>query len=76
MVPNVITVVGTIIIAISVDVTPINLATGQHQWITMATQIRPINLAAAIAVNNAGGATYLPPLPQTLPMTNPTNYYQ
>ncbi|PYV18299.1 MAG: hypothetical protein DMG21_05410 [Acidobacteria bacterium] len=76
VVPNVITVVGTIIIAISVDVTPINLATGQHQWITMATQIRPINLAAAIAVNNAGGATYLPPLPQTLPMTNPTNYYQ
>jgi prepilin-type N-terminal cleavage/methylation domain-containing protein len=78
IIPNVITVVDTITITLSVDVTPINLATGQHQWITMATQVRPINLNAAIAVNNAGGVNYLPLLPKTLPMTNPTSppYYQ
>lgn len=76
IVPNVITVVDTITVTISVDVSPINLATGQHQWITMATQIRPLNLNAAIVVNSAGGANYLPLLPKTLPMTYPTNYYQ
>ncbi len=76
VVPNVITVVGTIVITLSVDVAPTNLATGKVQWATMATQIRPINLAAAISVNNTGGAIYLPPLPKTLPMTNPANYYQ
>jgi prepilin-type N-terminal cleavage/methylation domain-containing protein len=76
VIPNVITVVGTIIITLSVDVAPLNLATGQAQWTTMATQIRPINLAAAVAVNNAGGAAYLPPLPKTLPMANTSNYYQ
>ncbi len=76
VIPNVITVVDTIVITLSVDVTPINLATGQHQWISLATQIRPLNLNAAISVNVAGGANYLPLLPKTLPMTNPTNYYQ
>jgi prepilin-type N-terminal cleavage/methylation domain-containing protein len=76
IVPNVITVVDTITITISVDVTPINLATGTHQWITLATQVRPLNLNAAIAVNTAGGSNYLPLLPKTLPMTYPTNYYQ
>jgi len=42
----------------------------------MATQIRPLDLQAAITVNRAGGARYLPPLPISLPMTFPSNYYQ
>ncbi len=76
VVPNQITVVGTVVVTISVAVSPKSLESSQPQWFTMATQVRPLDLQAAIAVNNAGGAIYLPPLPKSLPMTFPTNYYQ
>ncbi|TAM83078.1 MAG: prepilin-type N-terminal cleavage/methylation domain-containing protein [Acidobacteria bacterium] len=75
VVPNQITVVGTVVVTISVAVSPKSLESGSPQWFTLATQIRPLNLQAAIVVNNAGGAIYLPPLPKSLPMTFPSNYY-
>lgn len=75
VVPNQITVVGTLIVTISVAVSPESLESESPEWFTMATQIRPLNLQAAITVNNAGGAIYLPPLPESLPMTFPSNYY-
>ncbi|HKT13372.1 MAG TPA: prepilin-type N-terminal cleavage/methylation domain-containing protein [Terriglobia bacterium] len=75
VVPNLITVVGTVAVTISVAVSPKSLESALPQWFTMATQIRPLNLQAAITVNNAGGAIYLPPLPKSLPMTFPSNYY-
>jgi prepilin-type N-terminal cleavage/methylation domain-containing protein len=75
VVPNQITVVGTVVVTISVAVSPKSLESELPQWFTMATRIRPLNLQAAITVNNAGGAIYLPPLPRSLPMTFPSNYY-
>ena len=75
VVPNQITVVGTVVVTISVAVSPRSLESELPQWFTMATRIRPLNLQAAITVNNAGGAIYLPPLPKSLPMTFPSNYY-
>lgn len=75
VVPNQITVVGTVVVTISVAVSPKSLESKLPQWFTMATQIRPLNLQAALTVNNAGGAIYLPPLPKSLPMTFPSNYY-
>jgi prepilin-type N-terminal cleavage/methylation domain-containing protein len=75
VVPNQITVVGTVKVTLSVAVSPKTLETAQVQWFTMATQIRPLDLSAAISVNNAGGAIYLPPMPKSLPMTIPSNYY-
>jgi prepilin-type N-terminal cleavage/methylation domain-containing protein len=75
VVPNQITVVGTVVVTISVAVSPKSLESALPQWFTMATRIRPLNLQAAITVNNAGGAIYLPPLPKSLPMTFPSNYY-
>ena len=75
VVPNQITVVGTVVVAISVAVSPKSLESQLPQWFTMATQIRPLDLQAAVTVNNAGGAIYLPPLPKSLPMTFPSNYY-
>ena len=75
VVPNQITVVGTLKVTLSVAVSPKSLETAQVQWFTMATQIRPLDLSAAISVNNAGGAIYLPPMPKSLPMTFPSNYY-
>ena len=75
VVPNQITVVGTVVVTISVAVSPKSLESQTPQWFTMATQIRPLDLQAAITVNNAGGAVYLPPLPKSLPMTFPSNYY-
>ena len=75
VVPNQITVVGTVVVTISVAVSPKSLESELPQWFTMATQIRPLNLQAAITVNNAGGAIYLSPLPKSLPMTFPSNYY-
>jgi prepilin-type N-terminal cleavage/methylation domain-containing protein len=75
VVPNQITVVGTLLVTLSVAVNPKSLESGQVQWFTMATQIRPLNLSAAISVNNAGGAIYLPPMPKSLPMAFPSNYY-
>ena len=75
VVPNQITVVGTVVVTISVAVSPKSLESELPQWFTMATRIRPLNLQAAITVNNAGGAIYLPPIPKSLPMTFPSNYY-
>jgi prepilin-type N-terminal cleavage/methylation domain-containing protein len=75
VVPNQITVVGTVVVTISVAVSPKSLESTSPEWFTMATQIRPLNLQAAITVNNGGGAIYLPPLPKSLPMTFPSNYY-
>jgi prepilin-type N-terminal cleavage/methylation domain-containing protein len=75
VVPNQITVVGTVVVTLSVAVSPKSLESASPEWFTMATQIRPLNLQAAITVNNAGGAIYLPPLPKSLPMTFPSNYY-
>jgi len=75
VVPNQITVVGTVVVTLSVAVSPKGLEPGPPQWLTLATQIRPLDLQAAITVNNAGGAIYLPPLPKSLPMTFPSNYY-
>jgi hypothetical protein len=40
----------------------------------MATQLRPLNLSAAVAINMAGGARYMVKLPPGLPMTYPTGY--
>ena len=75
VVPNQITVVGTVKVTLSVAISPKALETAQVQWFTLATRIRPLNLSAAISVNNAGGAIYLPPMPKSLPMTIPSNYY-
>ena len=41
-------------------------------------QIRPVNLWAAVSINQTGGSTFLPPMPVGLPMAFPTtisNYY-
>ncbi len=76
VVPTTVTAVGTIVVTLCVAINPTSLETNVPQWFTMATQIRPLNINEAIAVNNAGGTPYLPPLPASLPMTFPTNYYQ
>ena len=77
VIPNQLTVVGTIVITLCVAVNPQAMESGQVQWYSMATQIRPLNLAAAINVNHSNGGTYMPPTPKTLPMANPTSppYY-
>ena len=75
VVPNQITVVGTIVITLCVAVNPQSLETGIVQWYTMATQIRPLNLSAAINVNQSNGSLYLPPTPKSLPMKFPIGYY-
>lgn len=76
VVPNIMTVVGTVVINLSVAVNPQTLETSTPQYYTMATQIRPLNLAAAVAVNQNGGGKFLPKLPAGLPMATPSNYYQ
>lgn len=77
VVPTVFTVVGTVTVTLSVAVNPQALeAGGVIEYYTMATQVRPLNLTAAIAVNSAGGVNFLPALPAGLPMSNPSNYYQ
>ena len=76
IVPTTITVVGTVVVNLSVAVSPKSLETGSLvQWYTMATQVRPLNLVAAVAVANAGGSKFLPSLPVDLPMAYPSNYY-
>ncbi len=75
VIPNQITVVGTIVITLCVAVNPRSLETNVVSWYTMATQIRPLNLTAAINVNNSGGGKFLALIPASLPMTNPTGYY-
>jgi prepilin-type N-terminal cleavage/methylation domain-containing protein len=74
VVPNQVTVVGTIVVTLSVAVNPRSLETSRIEWYTMATQIRPLNLTAAVAINQAGGAKYIVKLPSGLPMTYPTGY--
>ena len=76
VVPTVVTAVGTIVVTMCVAISPKSLETQTVQWLTLATQIRPLNINEAIAVNEAGATPYLPPLPASLPMTFPTNYYQ
>lgn len=76
VVPNVLTVVGTVVINLSIAVNPQDIETGGVQYYNLATQIRPVNLTASIAVNNADGGKYLPLQPSGLPMTNPVTYYQ
>ena len=68
IVPNQVTVVGTVVITISVAESPKNIETNRVAWFTMSTQVRPLNLSAAVAVSRAGGFTYLPRLPAGLPM--------
>ena len=70
-----ITVVGTIVVTISVAVNPRSLESGIIEWYTMATQIRPLNLAGAVAVNQTGGGKFMALTPFSLPMNNPTGYY-
>jgi prepilin-type N-terminal cleavage/methylation domain-containing protein len=75
VVPNQITVVGTIVITLCVAVNPQAMETGQVTWYTMATQIRPLNLTASLNVNNSYGGLYIPPNPKSLPMAVPSTYY-
>jgi len=78
IVPNNITVVGTVVINLCVAVNPESLETGTVQWYTMSTQIRPVNLAAGAEINNENASVYLPaPLvPNASAITIPPNYYQ
>jgi type II secretory pathway pseudopilin PulG len=75
VVPNQVTVVGTLVITLCVAVNPRSLETNRVSWYTMATQIRPLNLTAAVNVNNSGGGKLLPLNPASLPMTIPAGYY-
>lgn len=74
--PSQISVIGTIVVTLSVAVNPQRLESGIIEWYTMATQIRPLNLAATVSVNQIGGYKFLPQAPLDLPMANPTSYYQ
>jgi hypothetical protein len=74
VIPNQVTVVGTIVVTLSVAVNPRSLESLLVEWYTMATQIRPLNLSASVAINMAGGAKYMVKLPPGLPMTYPTGY--
>lgn len=77
--PSVVSVVGTLVINLCVAVNPASLESGGVvQWYTMSTQIRPVNLWAAVSINGTGGARYLPNTPVGLPMTFPSplsSYY-
>ncbi len=68
IVPNQVTVVGTVNVNLCVAVNPQSLETPQLEWFTMATRIRPLNLASAVQVAQAGGFRFLPALPAGLPM--------
>jgi type II secretory pathway pseudopilin PulG len=76
IIPNQITVVGTVVITLSVAVSPGNMEARITQWYSMTTQIRPLNLAAALAVNQSGGGKFMSKLPNDLPMNNASNYYR
>ena len=78
VVPSTITVVGTIVINLSVAVNPQNPENGgAMQWYTLSSQIRPLNLWSAVTANQTGGGRYLPPTPLGLPMSFPalSSYY-
>jgi len=68
IVPNQNTVVGTVVITMCVAVNPTNIETNRLDWRIMSTQIRPLNLSAAVQVNQAGGYKFLPETPTGLPM--------
>ena len=68
IVPNQVTVVGTVNLNLCVAVNPQSMETQQVEWFTMATRIRPLNLASAVQVAQAGGFRFLPSLPAGLPM--------
>jgi hypothetical protein len=74
VVPNQITVVGTVVVTLSVAVNPQSLEINTVTWHTMATQIRPLNLTALLGANRAGASKYVSRIPTGLPMTYPTNY--
>jgi hypothetical protein len=74
VVPNQITVVGTVVVTLSVAVNPQSLEINTVTWHTMATQIRPLNLTALLGANRAGASKYVSRIPAGLPMTYPTNY--
>jgi prepilin-type N-terminal cleavage/methylation domain-containing protein len=78
IVPNNITVVGTVVINLCVAINPRSMETNTVQWYTMSTQIRPVNLAAGAEINNENASVYLPaPLvPNASAITIPPNYYQ
>ncbi len=68
IVPNQVTVVGTVNINLCVAMNPKSLETDNVQWFTMSTRIRPLNLSAAVNVAQAGGFRFLPQQPTGLPM--------
>lgn len=76
LVPSSATVVGTVVISLCIAVNPESLETGVVQWYNMGTQIRPVNLAAAEAVYNAGGGVDLASPALAAPLANPSSYYQ
>ena len=77
--PVIASVVGTLRINLCVAVNPQSMeAGGVTQWYTMASQIRPMNLWAAVTVNSTGASKYLSDHPRSLPMAfaSPlSNYY-
>jgi prepilin-type N-terminal cleavage/methylation domain-containing protein len=68
IVPDQVTVVGTVNINLCVAVNPQSIETATVQWFTMSTRIRPINLSSAVNVAQAGGFRFLPPQPAGIPM--------
>jgi type II secretory pathway pseudopilin PulG len=68
IVPNQTTVVGTLVVTLCVAVNPQSIETNKIEWRIMSTQIRPLNLSAAVQVNQAGGYKFLPKQPVGLPM--------
>ena len=79
LVPSTVSVVGTIVINLSVAVNPQDMETGNAvQWYTLSSQVRPVNLWSAVTINHTGGGRYLPPMPVGLPMSFPSplsSYY-
>ena len=77
--PSVVSVVGTVQINLCVAVNPHSMeSSGVTQWYTMASQMRPMNLWAAVTANNTGASKYLSDHPRDIPMAFPTpllNYY-
>jgi type II secretory pathway pseudopilin PulG len=77
--PVVASVVGTVQINLCVAVNPQSMeAGGVTQWYTMASQIRPMNLWAAVTVNSTGASKYLSDHPRSIPLAFPStlsNYY-
>jgi hypothetical protein len=79
VIPSTISVVGTVVINLSVMANPKSLENpGTVLWYTMSSQMRPLNLWAAVTTNQTGAGQYLAPTPSGLPMAFPSslsNYY-